>query len=144
LTIPGDVANILAPGERLLVAFHSSRIFGPRFIFPAHVFATDERVIFRLPGLIRRDYEDYRYEDISNVRFHKGIFVGNIEFRVRFLSDPFIITGVNNGEAQAFVRAVQLGVRRRFYGTFGPIAGEIMQPPQPRQHWWNQLLEYSE
>lgn len=69
------VADMLDPDEAVVMSTRQGRVTGVRVVTPAAIFVTERRVILRKPKRIGlgEDIEKYRYDDITNVRFEKGI-----------------------------------------------------------------------
>ena len=69
------VEERLDPDEKVVMSIRQGRATGMRVVTPAAIFVTEHRVVMRKPKRmgLGEDLEEYRYDDISNVRFEKGL-----------------------------------------------------------------------
>jgi hypothetical protein len=74
MAAPDDIKNILGSNEKVEL-YIEEKIYHPRINIES-VIITNERIIFRHPHALglKKDYTDYSYRDITNVKLDKGIF----------------------------------------------------------------------
>jgi Bacterial PH domain/Short C-terminal domain len=85
------VANMLNPGERVLLVARQSRILpGGSALTPNVVIATDRRIIIRNPFMLglKAEVVDIPYDVITSVKLQKGVFTSAILFRAPALVNP--------------------------------------------------------
>jgi len=98
---PDDVKKLLAPNETVQL-YIRQRIYHPKVNVDSIVI-TNERVILRHPHALglRKDYTDYSYNDVANVKLDKGILRSTISCTLRFGGEPLLLDGLPNKEAQS-------------------------------------------
>ena len=80
---PDDIKNILGSNEKVEL-YIPEKIYHPRINIDA-VIVTNERIILRHPHALnlKKDYTDYSYRDIMNVKLDKGILRSTIKLMLR-------------------------------------------------------------
>jgi len=80
---PDDIKNILGSNEKVEL-YIPEKIYHPRINIEA-VIVTNERIILRHPHALnlKKDYTDYSYRDIMNVKLDKGILRSTIKLMLR-------------------------------------------------------------
>ena len=83
MATPDDIKNILGSNEKVEL-YIEEKIYHPRINFES-VIITNERIIFRHPHALglKKDYTDYSYRDITNVKLDKGILRSTIKLMLR-------------------------------------------------------------
>ena len=83
MSAPDDIKNILGPNEKVEL-FIQEKIYHPRINIES-VIITNERIIFRHPHALnlKKDYTDYSYRDIINVKLDKGILRSTIKLMLK-------------------------------------------------------------
>jgi len=99
--VPDDVRKLLGPNE-VVQLYIKQKIYHPRVNIDS-VVLTNERVILRHPHALglRKDYTDYNYQDMSNVKLDKGILRSTIRCTLRFGGVPLELPDLPNSEAQS-------------------------------------------
>jgi hypothetical protein len=99
--VPDDVKKLLGPNE-IVQLYIKQKIYHPRVNIDS-VVLTNERVILRHPHAmgLRKDYTDYSYNDMSNVKLDKGILRSTIRCTLRFGGVPLELVDLPNSEAQS-------------------------------------------
>ena len=83
MATPDDIKNILGSNEKVEL-YIQEKIYHPRINIEA-VIITNERIIFRHPHALgmKKDYTDYSYRDITNVKLDKGILRSTIKLMLK-------------------------------------------------------------
>ena len=83
MSAPDDIKNILGSNEKVEL-FIQEKIYHPRINIES-VIITNERIIFRHPHALnlKKDYTDYSYRDIMNVKLDKGILRSTIKLMLK-------------------------------------------------------------
>ena len=83
MATPDDLKNILGSNEKVEL-YIEEKIYHPRINIES-VIITNERIIFRHPHALnlKKDYTDYSYRDIINVKLDKGILRSSIKLMLK-------------------------------------------------------------
>jgi hypothetical protein len=83
MATPDDIKNILGSNEKLEL-YIPEKIYHPRINIEA-VIITNERIILRHPHALnlKKDYTDYSYRDIMNVKLGKGILRSTLKLMLK-------------------------------------------------------------
>jgi hypothetical protein len=83
MSAPDDIKNILGSNEKIEL-FIQEKIYHPRINIES-VIVTNERIILRHPHALnlKKDYTDYSYRDIMNVKLDKGILRSTIKLMLK-------------------------------------------------------------
>ena len=83
MRVPSDIRKMMGPNEQVEL-YIKKRIYHPAFNIESFA-VTNERVIFRHPSDLqtKKDYTDYRYNEIDGAKLHKGILRSSIDFTVK-------------------------------------------------------------
>jgi Bacterial PH domain len=83
MATPDDIKNILGSNEKVEL-YIPEKIYHPRINIES-VIVTNERIILRHPHALnmKKDYTDYSYRDIMNVKLDKGILRSTIKLMLR-------------------------------------------------------------
>jgi len=111
IDVPRSVKNILLPGERALAKIQQSRL--KAFINPDTIIITDQRVIRYSPSAmgLRKEFEDYRYEDMANFKVNKGILFATVTISNRFMSQELILDNLPNNQIDHISKIIQDRIR---------------------------------
>jgi hypothetical protein len=114
-----EVAEMLLPGEQVLLVAEQSRVApGGSFTTPNKIYVTNRRVIFRNPRLLglKADLNDFSYQDIANIRMHRGVFSTEIFLKSRFLSDEVVLPAVDKDTARRVNEYIRKGMMNQLPG----------------------------
>jgi hypothetical protein len=83
MSAPNDLKNILGSNEKVEL-FIEEKIYHPRINIES-IIITNERIILRHPHALnlKKDYTDYSYRDIVNVKLDKGILRSTIKLMLK-------------------------------------------------------------
>jgi hypothetical protein len=83
MSAPNDLKNILGSNEKVEL-FIEEKIYHPRINIES-VIVTNERIILRHPHALnlKKDYTDYSYRDIINVKLDKGILRSTLKLMLK-------------------------------------------------------------
>ena len=83
MSTPDDIKNIIGSNEKVEL-YIPEKIYHPRINIEA-VIVTNERIILRHPHALnlKKDYTDYSYRDILNVKLDKGILRSTIKLMLK-------------------------------------------------------------
>jgi len=70
---------------------------------------------------LRKEIEDYRYEDIANLKIDKGIRFATIAVKRRFMSEDLILDKLLKGQADYICRFIQENLRRTSRAPTSPV-----------------------
>ena len=109
--IPGEVKNVLEPGEEVFHAYEQASITG-KIGGAQSIYVTNLRIFKLVPTTLglRRNIEDYRYEDMANVSMKRGITRSDISIKMRFLSNNVAIAKIPKDAAQEILMTIQKGI----------------------------------
>jgi hypothetical protein len=114
VTVEPDVEKMLMKNEEVLFIAKQRRLApGGSLFTPDSIYVTNRRIIFRNPHLLglKKNYIDFDYRDISNIRIEKGVFSSDIYLDSRFKSEEIMLPGVNNDDAAKISAYIQGGMR---------------------------------
>ncbi len=118
--IPGVIKKILLADEEVLVVIRQSRL---KAIFtPDSIIVTNYRIIKSSPSKLglHHDIEDYRYEDVANLKIDRGILFSNIIIKRRFMSEDLVLHNLRTSQVDYLSRVIGENLRRN----------NVIQPPQ--------------
>lgn len=101
----------MLPGERVLATVQQSRLKAA--ITPDTIAITDQRVIRYSPSAmgLRKEFEDYRYEDMANFKVNKGIMFATITITHRFMSQELVLDNLPKGPIDNISKIIQERLR---------------------------------
>ncbi len=110
--VPGAVRKLLLGDEHVLAVIKQSRLKAA--ITPDSIIVTDQRIIRYSPSALglHKEIEDYRYEDIANLKVDKGIMFATITARRRFMSQDLVLDKLSKDHADYISRVIQENLRR--------------------------------
>jgi len=129
MRVPGGVKKILLADEQVRAVIKQSRLKAA--LTPDSIIITDQRIIRYSPSAfgLHKEIEDYRYEDMANLRIDKGILFATITVKRRFMSEDLILDDLPKGQADYISRAIQENLRRISSSTTSPVATNQQSPP---------------
>ena len=107
LKVPNAIKEMLLTDEQVLAVVKQSRLKAA--ITPDSIIVTNQRIIRCSPSALglRKEIEDYRYEDIANLKIDKGILFATITAKRRFMSEDLILDKLSKGQADYISRVIQ-------------------------------------
>ncbi len=126
---PNAVKKMLLADEQVRAVIKQSRLKAA--ITPDSIVITDQRIIRYSPSAmgLRKEIEDYRYEDIANLRIDKGILFATITVKRRFMSEDLILDDLPRGQADYISRAIQENLRRVNAAATSSVTANKQRPP---------------
>jgi hypothetical protein len=117
LKVPSAIKKILLTGEQVMAVIKQSRLKAA--VTPDSIIITNHRIIRYSPSALglHKEIEDYRYEDIANLKIDKGIAFATITVKRRFMSEDLILDNLPRGQADYISRAIQENLRRMSSAT---------------------------
>jgi len=127
--VPGAVKKMLLADEKVMAVIKQSRLKAA--ITPDSIIVTNQRIIRYSPSALglHKEIEDYRYEDIANLRIDKGILFATITARRRFMSEDLVLDKLLKGQADYISRVIQENLRRMSGATTSPVTTNQQTPP---------------
>jgi len=121
IKIPKAIKKMLLTDEQVMAVIKQSRLKAP--ITPDSVIITNHRIIRCSPSSLglHNEIEDYRYEDIANLRIDKGIMFATITVKRRFMSEDLILDNLPGGQVDYIFRLIQENLRRIGSATTSPV-----------------------
>jgi hypothetical protein len=111
--VPSDIRRMLLTNETVLVSVKQSR--WKALFTPDTIAITNQRVIRYSPsGFLgfRKDIEDYRYEDIANLKVNRGLTYATVTLGHRFMSESLVLSYLPKGRVAEISRAVEENISR--------------------------------
>jgi hypothetical protein len=129
VTVPGAVKKLLLADEQVLAVIKQSRLKAA--ITPDSIIVTDQRIIRYSPSALglHKEIEDYRYEDIANLKVDKGILFATITARRRFMSQDLILDKLLKDQADYISRVIQEKLRGMSGAAASPAPINQQVPP---------------
>jgi hypothetical protein len=129
LKVPGAIKEMLLADEQVMAVIKQSRLKAA--ITPDSIIITNHRIIRYSPSALglHKEIEDYRYEDIANLKIDKGILFATITVKRRFMSEDLILDNLPKGQADYISRAVQENLRRMSGAAISPVTTNQRTPP---------------
>jgi hypothetical protein len=111
IRVPGAVKKLLLADEQVLAVIKQSRLKAA--ITPDSIIVTDQRIIRYSPSALglHKEIEDYRYEDIANLKVDKGVLFATITARRRFMSQDLVLDKLLKDQADYISRVIQEKLR---------------------------------
>ncbi len=137
IKVPGAVKKMLLADEKVMAVIKQSRLKAA--ITPDSIIVTNQRIIRCSPSALglRKEIEDYRYEDIANLKIDKGILFATITAKRRFMSEDLILDKLLKGQADYISRAIQENLRRMSGAATSPVTTNqqvsLTSPQDPLQ-----------
>ena len=127
--VPGAVKKLLLADEQVKAVIKQSRLKAA--ITPDSIIVTDQRIIRYSPSALglHKEIEDYRYEDIANLKIDKGIVFATITARRRFMSQDLILDKLLKDQADYISRVIQQNLRGISGATTSEVTTNQQTPP---------------
>jgi hypothetical protein len=132
LKVPNSVKKMLLTDEQVIAVIKQSRLKAA--ITPDSIIVTNQRIIRYSPSNLglRKEIEDYRYEDIANLKIDKGIRFATIAVKRRFMSEDLILDKLLKDQADYICRFIQENLRRISSAPTSPgTAGQQIPATSP-------------
>jgi len=128
IKVPNAIKKMLLADERVMAVIKQSRLKAA--ITPDSIIITNHRIIRYSPSALglRKEIEDYRYEDIANLKIDKGIMFATITVKRRFMSEDLILDNLPTGRADYISRVIQENLRRMSSGPASPVTTNQRTP----------------
>jgi len=112
LKVPSAIKKMLLADEQVMAVIKQSRLKAA--ITPDSIIITNQRIIRYSPSTLglHKEIEDYRYEDIANLKIDKGILFATITAKRRFMSEDLVLDKLLKGRADYISRLIQENLRR--------------------------------
>jgi hypothetical protein len=112
LKIPKAIKKMLLADEQVMAVIKQSRLKAA--ITPDSIIITNQRIIRCSPSSLglHKEIEDYRYEDIANLKIDKGILFATITLKRRFMSEDLILDNLPEGQVDYVFKLIQENLRR--------------------------------
>jgi len=112
LKVPNAIKKMLLADEQARAVIKQSRLKAA--ITPDSIIITSQRIIRYSPSTLglHKEIEDYRYEDIANLKIDKGILFATITVKRRFMSEDLILDNLPKGQVDYVSRLIQENLRR--------------------------------
>jgi len=129
IRVPGAVKKLLLADEQVLAVIEQSRLKAA--ITPDSIIVTDQRIIRYSPSALglHKEIEDYRYEDIANLKVDKGILFATITARRRFMSQDLVLDKLLKDQADYISRVIQEKLRGMSGAAASPVITNQQNPP---------------
>ena len=129
IRVPSAAKKLLLADEQVLAVIKQSRLKAA--ITPDSIIVTDQRIIRYSPSALglHKEIEDYRYEDIANLKVDKGILFATITARRRFMSQDLVLDKLSKDHADYISRVIQENLRRLSGATTSPVITDQQSPP---------------
>jgi len=123
IKIPEPVKEILATAEAPQCTIQMAR--KAQITAPDSLILTSERIICYKPVLfgLKKNIEDYRYDDIANVKAHKGFMSASLVIKPRFMSDEIHFDNIPKGSVDKVYRQIQENIRN----AQAPLQAQVKQ-----------------
>jgi hypothetical protein len=125
LKVPNAIKKMLLADEQVIAAIKQSRMKAA--ITPDSIIITNHRIIRCSPSALglRKQIEDYRYEDIANLKIDRGILFATITAKRRFMSEDLILDKLPKGQADNISKVIQENL-----GRMSSIGRSLLAPNQ--------------
>jgi hypothetical protein len=112
LRVPKGIKKMLLTDEQVMAIIKQSRLKAA--ITPDSIIVTNQRIIRYSPSALglRKEIEDYRYEDIANLKTDKGILFATIILKRRFMSEDLILDNLPKGPVDYISRLIHENLKR--------------------------------
>jgi hypothetical protein len=129
IKVPNTIKKMLLADEQVMAVIKQSKLKAA--ITPDSIIITNQRIIRCSPSALglRKEIEDYRYEDIANLKIDKGIMFATITVKRRFMSEDLILDNLPRGQADYISRVIQENLRRMSSAPASPVTTSQRTPP---------------
>jgi hypothetical protein len=121
IKVPNTIKKMLLTDEQVMAVVKQSRLKAA--ITPDSIIVTNQRIIRCSPSALglHKQIEDYRYEDIANLKIDKGIVFATITAKRRFMSEDLILDKLLKGQADYISRVIQENLGRMSSAAKSPV-----------------------
>jgi len=128
IKIPKAIKKMLLADEQVMAVIKQSRLKAA--ITPDSIIVTNQRIIRYSPSSLglHKEIEDYRYEDIANLKIDKGIMFARIIVKRRFMSEDLILDNLPESQVDYIFRLIQENLRRIGSATTSPVTADQQTP----------------
>lgn len=107
IKVPKVIKETLVGGEKTLFAVQQARL--KQLIAPDSIFVTNKRILIHRPYLLglKREIEDYKYDDMANTSIDQGIISSSVRIKMRFLSNDVALRSIPRKTARGIFKTVQ-------------------------------------
>ena len=129
--VPKAIRKMLLADEQALAMIRQSRLKAA--VTPDYIIITNQRIIRYSPSTLglHKEIEDYRYEDIANLKIEKGILFATITLRRRFMSQDLVLDNLPAGKVDYVFRLIQENLKRISSASVSPVTTGQQTPPGP-------------
>jgi len=129
IKIPKAIKKMLLADEQVMAVIKQSRLKAA--ISPDSIMVTNHRIIRYSPSSLglHKQIEDFRYEDIANLKIDKGILFATITVKRRFMSEDLILDNLPEDQVDYIFRLIQENLRRMDNATPSPVTPNQQTPP---------------
>jgi hypothetical protein len=137
IKVPTAIKKMLLADEQVMALIKQSRLKAA--VTPDSIIITNHRIIRYSPSALglHKEIEDYRYEDIANLKIDKGIAFATVTVKRRFMSEDLILDNLPRGQADYISRVIQENLRRMSGATTSPVTTNqrtsLTSPEEPLQ-----------
>jgi len=127
--VPNAIKKILLADEQVMAVIKQSSLKAA--ITPDSIIITNQRIIRYSPSTLglHKDIEDYRYEDIANLKIDKGILFATITIKRRFMSEDLILDNLPAGQVDYVSRLIHENLRRGSSAPTSLVTTNQQTPP---------------
>jgi hypothetical protein len=128
IKVPNAIKKMLLADEQVMAVIKQSKLKAA--ITPDSIIITNHRIIRYSPSALglHKEIEDYRYEDIANLKIDKGIMFATITVKRRFMSEDLILDNLPRSRADYISRVIQENLRRMSSGPTSPVTTNQRTP----------------
>jgi Bacterial PH domain/Short C-terminal domain len=128
MRVPGAVRKILLTDEQVKAVIKQSRLKAA--LTPDSIIITDQRIIRCSPSALglHKEIEDYRYEDMANLKIDRGILFATITVKRRFMSEDLVLDNLPRGQADYISRVIQENLRRISGAATSTVTTDQLSP----------------
>jgi hypothetical protein len=128
IKVPNAIKKMLLADEQVMAVIKQSRLKAA--ITPDSIIITNQRIIRCSPSALglRKELEDYRYEDIANLKIDKGILFATITIKRRFMSEDLILDNLPRSRVDYISRVIQENLRRMSSAPTSPVTPNQRTP----------------
>jgi hypothetical protein len=129
IKVPKAVTKMLLADEQAMAIIRQSRLKAATT--PDSIIITNQRIIRYSPSTLglHKEIEDYRYEDIANLKIEKGILFATITLRRRFLSQDLVLDNLPAGKVDYVFRLIQENLKLISITSASPVTTGQQTPP---------------
>lgn len=129
IKVPKAITKMLLADEQAMAIIRQSR--WKAAATPDYIIITNQRIIRYSPSTLglHKEIEDYRYEDIANLKIEKGILFATITLKRRFMSENLILDNLPAGKVDYIFKLIQENLKRMSSTSASPVTTDQQTPP---------------